>query len=125
MEITEVRISPGKGGKIRAFASIVIDDCFVINDVRIIEARNDQLVVAMPSRKSKGGHRRDIAHPLNAETRRVVEQRVLDEFQAAVENHVVPETTAESGDGDQEPDSLLDRLASRLLSDEYWVRGKK
>lgn len=125
MEITEVRISPGKGGKVRAFASIVIDDCFVINDVRIIETKNDQLVVAMPSRKSKGGHRRDVAHPLNAETRRDVEQRVLDEFQRAVENHVVPETSDETERESEQQGSLLDRLASRLLSEDYWVRGKK
>ena len=50
-KVTEVRISPAKGGKIRAFASIVIDDCFIVNDLRVMEGREGQLFVTMPARK--------------------------------------------------------------------------
>ena len=59
MQITEVRISPAKGGKIRGFASIVFDDCFIINDLRVIEGRGGQLFVSMPSRKVRSGQMRD------------------------------------------------------------------
>ncbi len=124
MEITEVRISPAKGGKVRAFASIVIDDCFIINDLRIMEGREGQLYVTMPARKMRNGQMRDIAHPLNSETRKLVEERVLAEFQVAVENLVVPERTGSGGgDRQKERDRPLNRLATRLFSDDYWTGG--
>ncbi len=53
MEVTEVRINPAKGGKVRAFASIVIDDCFIVNDLRVMEGREGQLFVTMPARKTR------------------------------------------------------------------------
>ena len=97
MDITEVRISPAKGGKVRAFASIVIDDCFIINDLRIMEGRERQLYVTMPARKVRSGQMREIAHPLNPETRRSIEERVLQEFRQAVENLVVPAFPEKTG----------------------------
>jgi stage V sporulation protein G len=118
MEITEVRISPSKGGKIRAFASIVLDDCFIINDLRVMEGREGQLFVTMPARKSRNGQMRDIAHPLRSETRRSIEEKVLAEFRQAVERLVVPERLAE---GKKEPQSAMDRLAAKLFSDEFWT----
>ncbi len=117
MEITEVRISPSKGGKVRAFASIVIDDCFVVNDLRIVESRDGQLMVSMPTRKARNGQRRDIAHPLNSETRRRIEERVLAAFRESVASRAVPS----SGEEDAKL-SPIDRLARRLLSDDFWVR---
>ena len=62
MNVTEVRISPAKGGKVKAFASIVIDDCFIVNDLRVMEGREGQVFVTMPARKSRNGQMRDIAH---------------------------------------------------------------
>ncbi len=124
MEITEVRISPSKGGKVRAFASIVLDDCFIVNDLRVMEGREGQLFVTMPARKSRNGQMRDIAHPLNGETRRIIEERILAEFRQAVERMVVP---ARLKDGGPERQSTLDRLAMKLFSDDFWttdgVRG--
>ena len=64
MKVTEVRINPAKGGKVRAFASIVIDDCFIVNDLRVMEGREGQFFVTMPARKARNGQLRDIAHPL-------------------------------------------------------------
>jgi stage V sporulation protein G len=116
MEVTEVRINPAKGGKVRAFASIVIDDCFIVNDLRVMEGKEGQLFVTMPARKTRNGQMRDIAHPLNSETRRAVERKVLDEFETAVENLAVPS----SGRG-REPRSVFDRLATRLFSEDFWV----
>jgi stage V sporulation protein G len=119
MEVTEVRISPAKGGKIRAFASIVIDDCFIVNDLRVIEGRERQLFVTMPARKARSGQMRDIAHPLNRETRELIEQRVLDEYQAAVRHLAVPDPDRQRKDrGGGNP---LDRLASKLFSEDYWT----
>ena len=73
MEVTEVRISPAKGGKVRAFVSLVIDDCFIVNDLRVLEGREGQLFVTMPARKTRNGQIRDVAHPLNCETRKMIE----------------------------------------------------
>ena len=118
MEITEVRISPSKGGRVRAFASIVIDDCFIVNDLRVMEGREGQLFVSMPARKSRNGQMRDIAHPLSSDTRKDIEERVLAEFQQSVSNGVVPEHGA--GSRKKEKMSTMDRLASRLFADDYW-----
>jgi len=127
MEITEVRISPSKGGKVRAFASIVIDDCFIINDLRVVEGPAGQLYVTMPARKSRNGQMRDIAHPLNSETRQRVEERVLEEFQTSVENLVVPPRGGGEASGSvlRGKESPLTRLSSKLLSDNYWTQGPK
>jgi len=125
MEITEVRVSPSKGGKVRAFASIVIDDCFIVNDLRVMEGREGQLFVTMPARKSRNGQMRDIAHPLNSETRERIETRVLEEFRSSVENLVVPERQGDRPGQERggEKSSPLSRLASKLFSDEYWTGG--
>lgn len=116
MEITEVRISPARGGKVRAFVSIIIDDCFIVNDLRVMEGREGQLFVTMPARKTRNGQMRDTAHPLNTETREAIEQRVLEEFHVASENLMVPERKK----GGSKP-STLDRIASRLFNDEFWL----
>ncbi|MCU0305651.1 MAG: SpoVG family protein [Thermoanaerobaculales bacterium] len=119
MQVTEVRISPAKGGKIRAFASIVIDDCFIINDLRVVEGRERQLFVTMPGRKGRNGQMRDIAHPLNSATREVIEQRVLDEYQTAVRHLAVPDPEAEKKSRDGQP-GFMDRLSARLFNEDYW-----
>ena len=121
MKVTEVRVSPSKGGgKIRAFASIVIDDCFIVNDVRVVEGREGQLFVTMPARKTRNGQMRDIAHPLNSETREAIEQRVLGEYDQAVKNRVIPDVQRSSA-RKRDKQSTLDRLATKLFSEEFWV----
>jgi len=120
MEVTEVRINPAKGGKVRAFASIVIDDCFIVNDLRVMEGREGQLFVTMPARKTRNGQMRDIAHPLNSQTRKAVERRVLEEFEAAVTNLTIP-SRSRGRDRGREQQSLFDRLATRLFSEDFWV----
>lgn len=116
VEITEVRISPAKGGKVRAFVSIIIDDCFIVNDLRVMEGREGQLFVTMPARKTRNGQMRDTAHPLNSETRNVIEDRVLEEFRQAVTNLAVSSRKPSGAKV-----STLDRIASRLFSEEFWV----
>ena len=121
MKVTEVRISPAKGGKIRAFASIVVDDCFIINDLRVIEGREKQLFVTMPARKARNGQMRDIAHPLNRETREAIEERVLDEYKSAVRHLAVPTATGKKKGGKPDSPNVMDRLASKLFSEDYWT----
>jgi len=120
VEVTEVRISPAKGGKVRAFASVVFDDCFIVNDLRVIEGREGQVFVTMPARKTRNGQMRDIAHPLDSRTRELVEQKVLEEFAAAVANRAVPERAAKGG-GKEAKQSVIDRLSTKLFNDEFWI----
>lgn len=80
MEVTDVRVSLVKEEKLRAFVTIIIDDCFIVRDLKIISGTNG-LFVAMPSRKRKDGTFRDIAHPLNNETRDILETKILAEYE--------------------------------------------
>jgi stage V sporulation protein G len=121
MKVTEVRISPAKGGKIRAFASIVVDDCFIINDLRVIEGREKQLFVTMPARKARNGQMRDIAHPLNSETREEIEQRVLEEYSNAIRHQAVPESKKKGGERGAGGPSVMDRLSAKLFTEDYWT----
>src|SRR4030095_12306662 len=79
MEITEVKVFPIQEEKLKAFVSIVFDHCFLINDIKSIQGR-DGLFISMPSRKKKNGEFKDIAHPLNNEARRTIEDRILAAF---------------------------------------------
>ena len=80
MEITEVKVFPVQEEKLKAFVSIVFDQCFMVNDIKIIQGR-DGLFISMPSRKKKNGEFKDVAHPLNNETRRMIEDKVLGEYE--------------------------------------------
>jgi stage V sporulation protein G len=83
MEITEVRVFPVEDEKLKAFVSIILDNCFVISDIKIINGPKG-LFISMPSKKRKDGTFRDIAHPLNSETRRMMEEKVLARYQTEV-----------------------------------------
>ncbi|MGO9145178.1 MAG: septation regulator SpoVG [Desulfomonilia bacterium] len=88
MEITEVKVFPVKDNdKLKAYASIVFDDCFVIRDLRVISGTTG-LFVAMPSRKRKDGSFRDTAHPLNMETRDKIEKSILESYKVKIANEV-------------------------------------
>jgi len=80
MEISEVKVFPIQEEKLKAFVSIVFDHCFMVNDIKIIQGR-DGLFISMPSRKKKNGEFKDVAHPLNNETRRMIETKVLAEYE--------------------------------------------
>ena len=81
MEITEVKVFPVNEDKLKAYVTIIFDNCFVVRDVKIING-NTGLFVAMPSKKRKDGTFRDIAHPLNQDMRAEIEQRILKEYEA-------------------------------------------
>ena len=80
MEITEVKVFPVNEDRLKAYVSITIDNCFVIRDLKIIEGTGG-LFVAMPSKKRKDGQFKDIAHPLNQETRDLIERMVFEAYE--------------------------------------------
>ena len=81
MKISDIRIRKvqKEDGKLKAVASMTIDDCFVIHDIKIIEG-TDGPFIAMPSRKTVEGEFKDIAHPLNTATRELVKKYILDAY---------------------------------------------
>ncbi len=81
MKISDVRIRlvNKEDNKLKAVASITIDDCFVIHDIKIIEAAEGAFI-AMPSRKTNDGEYKDIAHPLNTETRELLKKAILNAY---------------------------------------------
>lgn len=83
MNITDVRIRKlNSEGKMKAIVSVTFDDAFVVHDIKIIEGQNG-LFVAMPSRKIAEGDYRDIAHPINSETRALIQDRIFEEYEHA------------------------------------------
>ena len=81
MQITDVRIRKvEKEGKMKAVVSITIDEEFVVHDIKIIEGEKG-LFIAMPSRKAADGEYRDIAHPINSDTRDRIQKLILEKYQ--------------------------------------------
>ena len=83
MEITEVRITLRDDDKLKAFASITLDDALVIRGLKIIESATG-MFVAMPSRQRKDGSYQDVAHPINRESREWLERMVIGAYQEQV-----------------------------------------
>ena len=81
MQITDVRIRKvEKEGKMKAVVSITIDEEFVVHDIKIIEGEKG-LFIAMPSRKAADGEYRDIAHPINYDSRDRIQKLILEKYQ--------------------------------------------
>jgi stage V sporulation protein G len=84
MQITDVRVRKvAKEGKMKAVVSITIDDEFVVHDIKVIEGEKG-MFIAMPSRKATDGEYRDIAHPINSETRERIQNIILDRYEQAM-----------------------------------------
>ncbi len=84
-KITEVNVFPVNEERLKAYVSITINDCFVVRDLKIIRGHGG-LFVAMPSKKRKDGQFKDIAHPLNQETRTEIETAVFDAYENEVKS---------------------------------------
>ncbi|MEF9863362.1 MAG: septation regulator SpoVG [Christensenellaceae bacterium] len=81
MNITDIRIRKiNATGKMKAIVSVTFDDMFVIHDMKIIEGATG-LFIAMPSRKTPSGEYKDIAHPINSDTREMIQQIILKEYE--------------------------------------------
>src|SRR5205085_9340248 len=101
MEITEVKVFPVEEEKLKAYITVVLDNCFVIRDLKIISG-NAGLFVAMPSKRRKDGSFKDIAHPLNQSTRASMEKRILDAYLDEIqrEDGRVPQTAEQADRAD-------------------------
>ena len=83
MEITGIKIKKiATDNKMKAIASITIDDCFAIHDIKVIE-NEDKIFVAMPNKRLKDGTFKDVAHPINFEFRQYIEAKVIEAYNAA------------------------------------------
>lgn len=84
MEITSVKVKKfdKENSRMKGIASVLVDDCFVIHDIRIIEG-DEEMFIAMPSKKNAQGEYRDIAHPINTETREMFKKAILEEYEKA------------------------------------------
>lgn len=136
MEITEVRVFPVNDPKLRAFVSIVFDHCFMVNDIRVIEGKQG-LFISMPNRRRRNGDFKDVAHPLNQETRNWIEERVLAEYgrddasKPGVERPSGPLTVgggeakqAESGAAAAPAVRSLEEVQEAHLSESFWSLGE-
>ncbi len=84
MQIADVRIRlVNREGMLRAVASITIDACFVVHDIKILE-RDGELFIGMPSRRTSEGEYKDIAHPINQETRNQLSEVILQHYKEAL-----------------------------------------
>ncbi len=90
MKITDVSVVPVDENKLRAYVNITIDDCFMVRGLKIIRGNNG-LFVAMPNKKGKNGLFRDVAHPINSDTRKMIEDMVLEEYEKVMESGEVPQ----------------------------------
>jgi stage V sporulation protein G len=82
MQITDVQVAPCDEGKLKAWVNITIDDCFMVRGLKVIENREGRLFVAMPNKVGRNGTFRDVAHPLDGETRRMISARVLEKYKS-------------------------------------------
>src|SRR5512136_1856547 len=115
MEISEVRISLNKGGKVKAFAQVVFDSCFLVGDIRVLEGKEGTVYVAMPSRRMRNGSFRDIAHPLNTDTRKRLDEAILGEYE-----RITSERGA-TGEAGAAAATRSQQIANRLLGEKYWT----
>ncbi|MFD2617446.1 septation regulator SpoVG [Terrilactibacillus laevilacticus] len=96
MEVTDVRLRRvNTDGRMKAIASITIDNEFVVHDIRVIDGNNG-MFVAMPSKRTPDGEFRDIAHPITSSTREKIQVAVLDEYYRAGEENATYEEAGAS-----------------------------
>jgi stage V sporulation protein G len=142
MRVTEVKVFPVTDEKLKAFVSVVLDNCFMVNDIKVIEGRDGRFI-SMPSRRKRNGKFKDIAHPLNSDTRQMLENEILGEY----ERHLNGDSTArerrddageiqgEASDGDgnerlapaapaastAQDEGTLEEVTEKHLSDSFWT----
>ncbi len=83
MDITDIRIRKvGSEGKLKAYVTVTFDHCFVVHNVKVIEGRTG-VFIAMPSRKTRNGDYKDVAHPINSEFRTMMQDAILKAYEEA------------------------------------------
>lgn len=87
MQITDIRIRKVIAEtRMKAIVSVTFDDAFVVHDIKVIEGGDGRLFVAMPSRKTPDGEYKDIAHPINSETRAELSEKILEKYHEVLSN---------------------------------------
>ena len=133
MHITEVKVFPVDEEKLRAFVSIVFDNCFMVNDIKVIQGK-DGLFISMPSRKKRNGKFKDVAHPLNNETRKMLEEQILSEYDRVLSGQssgVARDKSQPAPPAREEPPAInqleenlenksLEEVAEMHLRDSFW-----
>jgi stage V sporulation protein G len=95
MQITDIRVRKLTGeGKLKAYVTVTFDDCFVVHNVKIIEGKSG-IFIAMPSRKTRAGEYKDVAHPIHPEFRAELQQKILDKYNSG-------EDSGDPGDSDMD-----------------------
>lgn len=88
IQVTEVKVYPfrtsDKDRRLKAYATVVFNNAFIVRDLKVILGNDGNYFVSMPSRRSKYGTYRDIAHPLNSEMRQEIEHKVIAEYEKAL-----------------------------------------
>ena len=83
MEITDIRVRKVTAeGKLKAYVTVTFDDSFVVHNVKVIEGENG-VFIAMPSRKTKNGEYKDVAHPINTDFRTYMQDKIVEAYQMA------------------------------------------
>lgn len=101
MKITDIRIKKvSTGGKLRAYVTVTFDDCFVVHNLKIISGKAGTFI-AMPSRKTKTGEYKDIAHPINSDFRQEIQSQIIGEYEK-VKDQLEP--LDESGSSEELPE---------------------
>jgi stage V sporulation protein G len=89
MEITDIRVRKVTGeGKLKAYVTVTFDNCFVVHNVKVIEGKSG-IFIAMPSRKTKAGEYKDVAHPINPEFRAQLQDKILAEYDAGTDDETM------------------------------------
>ncbi len=95
MQVTDIRIRKvNSEGKLKAYVTVTFDDCFVVHNVKIIEGKTG-VFIAMPSRKTKNGEYKDVAHPINSDFRTRIQEHILNEYKKLDGISEEPEVTNE------------------------------
>lgn len=115
MEVTEVRVYVRDEAKLKAYATITFDNCFVVRDVKVIQGSNG-LFIAMPSRKKPDGSYKDLAHPLNNETRKKIEEKVIEAYKKELEK---PKETRVSSEKTMDSEKSLDDDINKSIEQKF------
>lgn len=94
MNITQVQVYPREGDKIKGYATIVLDECFMVNNLKIISGKNG-CFISMPAKKKKDGKFKDIAHPITKEFREQIENAIFAEYEKQTGNKLIPRKSEE------------------------------
>ena len=124
MNITDVKVFLRESNQLKAFVNIVIDDAFIVRNIKVIEGDNG-LFVAMPSRRVSSGEYRDIAHPINTDARNMIESVIIEKYKEVLQGalatanegsekpkEVIKEALSSDDEGSEKPEEVIQEVLS-------------